>query len=98
MGPGDQSQVLVPSPARISSSGTQLVLEIPSQLWEKRHSALNHTQQTMAKKQRATLFVFAFGILGAIHRIGQFRHAVRTVISLLTPLYTERRAKVDKSP
>lgn len=52
----------------------------------------------MAKKQRTTLFAFVFGILRAIHRIGQFRHAMRTVISLLTPLYTERRAKVDKSP
>lgn len=44
------------------------------------------------------MFAFAFGILRAIHRIGQVRHAVRTGISLLTPLYTERRAKADKSP
>lgn len=49
-------------------------------------------------KEPLCLFAFAFGILRAIHRIGQVRHAVRTVISLLTPLYTERRAKADKSP
>lgn len=54
MGPGYQSQVLV----QISSPGTQLVLEIPFQLWEKRHSALNHTQQTMAKnKEQFCLFL-----------------------------------------
>lgn len=44
------------------------------------------------------MFAFAFGILRAIHRIGQVRHTVRPVVSSLTPLYTERRAKADKSP